>query len=70
MDRLFRAVASDAGDAGLAVAAAMTAATPARALGLERVGVLAAGHDANLVVLDDALDVVAVMLHGGWVVAD
>jgi N-acetylglucosamine-6-phosphate deacetylase len=34
------------------------------------VGVLAAGHDANLVVLDDALDVVAVMLHGGWVVAD
>jgi N-acetylglucosamine-6-phosphate deacetylase len=64
MDRLFRGVASDA---GLADAVRMTSATPARALGLKRVGGLRAGYDANLVVLDGALDVTAVMVRGDWV---
>ncbi|OBI45558.1 N-acetylglucosamine-6-phosphate deacetylase [Mycobacterium sp. E796] len=67
MDRLFRdAAASDAGDTGLAAAVAMTATTPARALGLERVGALRAGYDANLVVLDGAWQVIAVMVRGEW----
>jgi N-acetylglucosamine-6-phosphate deacetylase len=63
MDRLFRHVAADA---GLADAALMTATTPARALGLERVGALRAGYDANLVVLDGALELTAVMVRGEW----
>ncbi len=63
MDRLFRAVASDA---GLAAAVQMTSATPARALGLARVGRLRAGYDANLVVLDGDWQVTAVMLRGDW----
>ena len=53
-------------DAALAAAVQMTAATPARALGLERLGSLRAGWDANLVVLDRDLRVVAVMLQGDW----
>ncbi|HUO40732.1 MAG TPA: amidohydrolase family protein, partial [Mycobacterium sp.] len=57
-------------DAGLAAAVAMTATTPARALGLERVGALRAAHDANLVVLNGALEVTAVMVRGGWVMND
>jgi N-acetylglucosamine-6-phosphate deacetylase len=72
MDRLFRALAGfraglgrDA-DAALAAAVQMTSATPARALGLERAGRLQAGYDANLVVLDDELQVAAVMVHGEW----
>jgi N-acetylglucosamine-6-phosphate deacetylase len=64
MDRLFRDVASDA---GLAAAVAMTAATPARALGLDRVGILRAGDDANLVVLDRESRVAAVMARGEWI---
>jgi N-acetylglucosamine-6-phosphate deacetylase len=63
MDRLFRAVHADA---GLAVAAQTTSATPARALGLERVGSLRTGYDANLVVLDSDLRVAAVMVAGRW----
>jgi N-acetylglucosamine-6-phosphate deacetylase len=68
MDRLFRSVAklgSDS-DAALVAAVQMTSATPARALGLERVGGLRAGYDANLVVLDGDLQVRAVMMRGGW----
>ncbi len=68
MDQLFRNVAglgSDA-DAALAAAVRMTAATPARALGLERVGVLRVGYDANLVVLDSDLRVTTLMAHGDW----
>jgi N-acetylglucosamine-6-phosphate deacetylase len=68
MDQLFRTVSRlgpDA-DAALAAAAQMTSATPARALGLERVGALQAGYDADLVVLDRDLRVTAVMVHGTW----
>ncbi|OMC57256.1 N-acetylglucosamine-6-phosphate deacetylase [Mycobacterium sp. IS-836] len=63
MDRLFRTVAADA---GLAAAVQMTSATPAGALGLQRVGSLRAGYDANLVVLDRDLRVRAVMVRGDW----
>ncbi|ORW50628.1 N-acetylglucosamine-6-phosphate deacetylase [Mycobacterium paraense] len=66
MAAIFRRVAADAGDAGLQAAARMTAATPARALGLQRVGTLRAGFEANLVVLDGALDVTAVTVRGEW----
>jgi N-acetylglucosamine-6-phosphate deacetylase len=68
MDRLFHTVfelGSDS-DAALAGAVQMTSATPARALGLERVGSLRAGYDANLVVLNRDLQVRAVMVHGDW----
>ena len=68
MDQLFRNVfelGSDS-DAALAAAAQMTSATPARALGLQRVGTLRAGYHANLVVLDRDLHVTAVMAHGHW----
>jgi N-acetylglucosamine-6-phosphate deacetylase len=68
MDQLFRNVAalgSDA-DAALAAAVRMTAATPARTLGLARVGVLRAGYDADLVVLERDLRVAAVMVGGEW----
>lgn len=63
MDRLFRTVTADA---GLAAAVQMTSATPARTLGLQRVGALRAGYDANLVVLDHDLRVSAVMIRGDW----
>ncbi len=63
MDRLFSTVA---GPAGLAAAVQMTAQTPARALGLERVGSLRVGHDADAVVLDADLGVTAVMVRGEW----
>ncbi|OBG33276.1 N-acetylglucosamine-6-phosphate deacetylase [Mycobacterium sp. E3198] len=69
MDGIFRRVASDVadvGDAGLEAAARMTAAAPARALGLRRVGALRAGYEANLVVLDGALEVTAVAVRGEW----
>ena len=52
--------------AGLAAAVQMSATTPARALGLERVGELRAGYDADLVVLDADLRVGAVMAGGAW----
>ncbi len=44
----------------------MTSATPARALGLDRVGELRVGYAADLVVLDRDLRVAAVMAHGDW----
>jgi len=68
MDQLFRTVVgfgSDA-DAVLVSAVQMTSATPARALGLDRVGSLRPGYDANLVVLDHDLQVAAVMVDGDW----
>jgi N-acetylglucosamine-6-phosphate deacetylase len=76
MDRLFRALKANAvelgadSDAALAAAVQMTAATPARALGLKRVGRLQQGYDANLVVLDRDLQVGAVMVRGGWRAGD
>ncbi|WP_424752616.1 N-acetylglucosamine-6-phosphate deacetylase [Mycobacterium sp.] len=71
MDQLFRSMAGPASDAvdpdtALAAAVQLTAATPARALGLDRVGHLRAGYDANLVVLNGDWRVAAVMVHGGW----
>lgn len=68
MDRLFRTVAGSGTDrdAALAAAVQMTSTTPARALGLDRVGSLRAGHEANLVVLDDDWRVRAVMVRGDW----
>jgi N-acetylglucosamine-6-phosphate deacetylase len=76
MDRLFRALTTNAAelgadsDAALAAAVQMTAATPARALGLKRVGSLRPGYNANLVVLDRDLQVRAVMVGGGWRAGD
>ena len=68
MDQLFRAVAGFGPDpdAALAAAVRMTSATPARVLGLDSVGRLRAGLDANLVVLDQDLQVTAVMANGEW----
>jgi N-acetylglucosamine-6-phosphate deacetylase len=63
MDRLFRTVHAGA---GLAAAVQTTAATPARALGLQGVGVLRAGYDANLVALDELLAISDVMVRGAW----
>jgi N-acetylglucosamine-6-phosphate deacetylase len=69
MDQLFRfaaGVGSDR-DAALAAAVRMTSTTPARALGLDSVGSLRVGADANLVVLNRDLDVSAVMARGDWI---
>jgi N-acetylglucosamine-6-phosphate deacetylase len=68
MDQLFRAAATLGSDrdAALAAAVRMTSTTPARALGLDRVGMLRAGADANLVVLNRDLQVMRVMADGGW----
>jgi N-acetylglucosamine-6-phosphate deacetylase len=68
MDQLFRAAATLGSDrdAALAAAVRMTSTTPARALGLDRVGILRAGTDANLVVLNRDLRVMRVMVDGGW----
>ncbi|HET9890590.1 MAG TPA: amidohydrolase family protein, partial [Mycobacterium sp.] len=63
MDLLFHTVHADA---GLAAAVQTTAATPAQALGLRSVGVLHAGYDANLVVLDDHSGASEVMVRGAW----
>ena len=66
MDRLFRAAAGFGSDpdAALAAAVRMTSTTPARALGLDGVGSLRVGAEANLVVLDQDLQVSAVMARG------
>jgi N-acetylglucosamine-6-phosphate deacetylase len=70
MDKLFRGVAGlgQDRDAALVAAVQMTSTTPARALGLRRVGSLRPGADADLVVLDDDLRVTRVMADGKWVV--
>jgi N-acetylglucosamine-6-phosphate deacetylase len=69
MDQLFRAAAALGTDRDTALTAAvqMTSTTPARALGLNRVGSLRTGADANLVVLNGDLQVVRVMADGEWV---
>ncbi len=68
MDQLFRVAVTDLGssDEALAAAAQLTATTSARALGLDQVGSLRPGLDANLVVLDQDLQVTGVMAHGDW----
>ena len=68
MDQLFLAAATlgPDRDAALAAAVQMTSTTPARALGLDRVGSLRTGADANLVVLNRDLQVMRVMADGGW----
>ncbi|WP_193607525.1 N-acetylglucosamine-6-phosphate deacetylase [Nocardioides lijunqiniae] len=55
--------------AGLPLVDAVRAATstPAALLGLDRVGSIATGHRADLVVLDDHLDVQRVLHRGRWV---
>ncbi len=69
MDRAFRFVV----EAGVSVwdAARMSAANPARLLGLsDRVGELRTGLDADLVVLDQDFELLAVMAKGQWVDTD
>jgi N-acetylglucosamine-6-phosphate deacetylase len=67
-DQLFRTVASLGSDrdATLTAAVQMTSMTPARALGLDNVGSLRVGAEADLVVLDRDLQVTAVMADGEW----
>jgi N-acetylglucosamine-6-phosphate deacetylase len=67
MDVAVRRAVRDVG-VPIDVAAAAAATTPARVLGLaDRTGSITAGLRADLVVLDDELDVVAVMAAGQWV---
>ena len=66
MDRAFRCVV----DAGASVeeAVVMASTTPARALGLtDEIGSITVGRQADLVVLDQALRVAAVMAKGSWI---
>lgn len=63
MDQMFRLMA---GLGTLADAVQVTSATPARALGLDRLGRLQADYHANLVVLDRDLHVHKVMHNGIW----
>ncbi len=70
MDALFRGAASQSGRFGpddLVRAVRTTSANPATALGLDRVGRIAAGYSADLVVLDERLAVRAVLRRGRWV---
>jgi N-acetylglucosamine-6-phosphate deacetylase len=69
MDQLFRAVAGEQPtDESLLRAVRQTAANPARVLGRDDIGRVAAGARADLVVLDgSSLEVRAVMRSGGWV---
>jgi N-acetylglucosamine-6-phosphate deacetylase len=52
---------------GIDVAAAAAASNPARVIGLDaRTGAIAAGLDADLVVLDDDLSIARIMRRGEW----
>ena len=65
MDRAVRYAVTVAG-VPLEAAVEAATATPARVLGLADVGALEPGRRADLVHLDDALEVVAVMRAGAW----
>lgn len=65
MDVAFRRAIVDVG-LPLEIAARLTSSTPARVLGLGDVGALEPGRRADLVVLDEKLEVVAVMARGVW----
>ena len=70
MDQLFRFAVAHcglAGDEALMLAVRQSSLNPARALGLPDAG-LVPGSPADLVALDSALTVVAVLRHGVWVV--
>ncbi|MUL48317.1 N-acetylglucosamine-6-phosphate deacetylase [Mycobacterium sp. CBMA293] len=67
MEALFRTAATgleSASDSALRHAVAMTATTPARALGFDAVGALQSGMAADLVLLDQQLQVRAVLVRG------
>src|SRR6266508_2665672 len=66
IDAAFRHAVADVG-LPLEVAARLTSATPARVLGLGDVGAIEPGRRADLVVLDEKLEVVAGMARGAWV---
>jgi N-acetylglucosamine-6-phosphate deacetylase len=60
------------GDAGIPLLDAVTAAsvTPAQTLGLPGVGSLAAGQQADVIVVDDDLQLMRVMRRGSWLAPD
>jgi N-acetylglucosamine-6-phosphate deacetylase len=66
MDRAFALLVTKMG-VGLVDAATVCATTPARALGLKGLGVIAAGATADLVVLDRALTVAKTFIGGALV---
>jgi N-acetylglucosamine-6-phosphate deacetylase len=67
MDVAFKRTVEQVG-LSLVDTARMASLTPARALGLDHeIGSIAIGKRADLVVLDDALDVTGVMRRGVWV---
>jgi N-acetylglucosamine-6-phosphate deacetylase len=66
MAEALRRAVTDSG-LGIEEASAAASANPARVLGVEAsLGSIASGRRADLVVLDDALEVTAVMAGGGW----
>jgi N-acetylglucosamine-6-phosphate deacetylase len=66
MSEALRRAVTDSG-LGIEQASAAASANPARVLGLEAsIGSIAPGRRADLVVLDDDLEVSAVMAGGGW----
>jgi N-acetylglucosamine-6-phosphate deacetylase len=67
MDAAFRRAVLEVG-LPIEDAVRMASTTPARVLGLDGLlGSLTPGREADLVVLDDGLEVIAVMAAGTWV---
>ena len=63
MDRAFRRLVTDIG-LGLPVAALACATTPARSMALGEVGEIAQGYTADLVLLDESLEVTSTYVGG------